>query len=94
MCPRTWNHVDRREEECVAEPNLASLFEMTELPADEGIVERIGIGGDERATPINPKRIVREKDSIPLEVESLLSILSLRNLVLLVLKNTSVCRSD
>ena len=52
------NDVDReREKDSILLPfavlNFASLFEMVELPADEGVVERIGISGDERATPIN-----------------------------------------
>lgn len=33
--------------------DLALLFEVPELPPDEGVIERVDISGDEGATPVH-----------------------------------------
>ena len=37
----------------LSELHLPSLLEVLKVPADEGVVVRVGVRGDERPTPVN-----------------------------------------
>lgn len=49
-----WLVVKRRENgETLSKFDLVPLLESVEMPANEGVIIRVGISGDKRATPIN-----------------------------------------
>ena len=41
--------------------DLSLLFEMSKLPTDEGVIERVGVSGDEGTAPVHLRDIQQQQ---------------------------------